>query len=112
MRSRTRWGVAYGVALGLFAPAICLAQKQALEDSICKREEQSWTAALQIWKWAEPGYHETKSSALLSGMLEEAGFKIARKAASIPTAFTATFGNGKPVIGLIGEFDALPGVSQ
>jgi aminobenzoyl-glutamate utilization protein B len=112
MRSRTRWGVAYGVALGLIAPDVCLAQKPALDDFIRKREEQSWNAALQIWKWAEPGYHEVKSSALLSGILEEAGFKVARKAAGIPTAFTASFGDGKPVIGIIGEFDALPGVSQ
>jgi metal-dependent amidase/aminoacylase/carboxypeptidase family protein len=89
------------VALGLFAPAICLAQKPALDDSIRKREEQSWTAALQIWKWAEPGYHETKSSALLAGMLEEAGFKVERLAFAAPgTAdvenLFATIGSGPP----------------
>ncbi|MGE5193260.1 MAG: amidohydrolase [Deltaproteobacteria bacterium] len=100
------------LALALASPPVCLAQKAALDESIRKREEQSWSAALRIWKWAEPGYQETKSSALLAGMLEDAGFKITRKVAGIPTAFTATYGDGKPVIGLVGEFDALPGLSQ
>jgi aminobenzoyl-glutamate utilization protein B len=89
-----------------------LAQKSALGDSIRKREAAAWDAALKIWRWAEPGYQETKSSALLAGMLEEAGFKIDRKVAGIPTAFTAAFGHGDPVIGIVGEFDALPGLSQ
>src|SRR5579862_1871867 len=89
-----------------------LAQKTALDESIRKREAASWDAALQIWRWAEPGYQETKSSALLAGMLEEAGFRIERKVAGIPTAFTATIGQGEPVIGIVGEFDALPGLSQ
>ena len=96
----------------ILSPGICLAQKSVLDESIRKRETESWSAALKIWRWAEPGYQETKSSALLSGMLEEAGFKIARRVAGIPTAFTATCGDGRPVIGLIGEFDALPGLSQ
>jgi aminobenzoyl-glutamate utilization protein B len=101
-----------GLLSVILSPGVCLAQKAALDESIRKRESESWSAALNIWKWAEPGYQETKSSALLSGLLEEAGFKIARKVAGIPTAFTATYGDGKPVIGLIGEFDALPGLSQ
>jgi aminobenzoyl-glutamate utilization protein B len=104
--------LAIGVALSVASPTVARAQKSALDESIRKREEQSWSAALKIWKWAEPGYQESKSSALLAGMLEEAGFKVARKVAGIPTAFTATYGDGKPVIGLIGEFDALPGLSQ
>jgi aminobenzoyl-glutamate utilization protein B len=89
-----------------------LAQKAALSDSIRKREATSWEAALKIWRWAEPGYQETKSSALLADMLEEAGFRVERKVAGIPTAFTAAIGHGEPVIGIIGEFDALPGLSQ
>jgi len=94
-------------------PAIsCFAQKKALDDSIRQRESQSWEAAVKIWNWAEPGYQETRSSSLLSEMLEQAHFKVERKVAGIPTAFTATFGEGEPVIGIIGEFDALPGLSQ
>src|SRR5436190_13083698 len=98
--------------LALLPAQFCFAQKKALDDSIRQREAQSWEAALKIWHWAEPGYQETKSSALLAEMLEKAGFKIERKAAGIPTAFTATFGEGQPVIGIVGEFDALPGMSQ
>jgi aminobenzoyl-glutamate utilization protein B len=83
-----------------------------LITSITGRETQSWDAALQIWNWAEPGYQEVKSAALLSDMLREAGFRITTNVAGIPTAFTAEIGSGKPVIGILGEYDALPGLSQ
>lgn len=86
--------------------------KQALDASIQRREEQSWETALRIWEFAEPGYQEEQSSRLLAGMLEGAGFKLKRQVAGIPTAFTAEFGDGAPVIGILGEFDALPGLSQ
>jgi aminobenzoyl-glutamate utilization protein B len=68
--------------------------------------------ALEIWSLAEVGYRETRSSALLQDELKAAGFTLATGVAEIPTAFTATWGSGKPVIGIIGEFDALPGLSQ
>jgi aminobenzoyl-glutamate utilization protein B len=93
-------------------PGAALAQKDALTESIRKREAESWEMALKIWNWAEVGYKETKSSALLADRLEKAGFTVKRGVAKIPTAFTATFGEGKPVIGILGEFDALPGLSQ
>ena len=93
-----------------FAGNILFRQK-ALDDSIRRREAKSWKPPLRS-EWAEPGYQETKSSALLADMLEQAGFKIERKVAGIPTAFTATYGDDQPVIGIIGEFDALPGLSQ
>ena len=88
------------------------AQKSALSESIRRREAVSWEAALKIWRWAEPGYQETRSSELLANLLGDAGFQIEKKVAGIPTAFTATFGKGAPVIGIVGEYDALPGVSQ
>ncbi|MGQ0636363.1 MAG: amidohydrolase [Planctomycetaceae bacterium] len=91
---------------------VAQAQKAALDASVRGREELDWQAALDIWNWAEPGYREEKSSARLARMLEEAGFRVERKVAGIPTAFTATFGSSTPVIGLLGEFDALPGLSQ
>src|SRR5688500_18686767 len=68
--------------------------------------------AKQIWSFAEVGYQEVKSSALLATELETAGFKVTRGVVRIPTAFVAEFGSGKPVIGILGEFDALPGLSQ
>jgi len=68
--------------------------------------------ALQIWKFAETGFQEVKSSALLEAGLADAGFAVQRGVAEIPTAFVASYGNGKPVIAFIGEYDALPGLSQ
>lgn len=103
--------IAIGAGLGSW-PSVCCAQKDALTESIRKRDDRMWEAALKIWRWAEPGYQEEKSSALLAEILEQAGFSMQRKVAGIPTAFTATFGSGKPVIGILGEYDALPGLSQ
>ncbi len=65
-----------------------------------------------IWSYAELGMQEFKSSALLANTLEEAGFTVAREQAGMPTCFVATYGSGKPVIGILGEFDALPMISQ
>lgn len=86
--------------------------KSELISSVTERRDQSWKIAKQIWLAAEPGYQESKSSALLADTLETAGLKVTRRVADIPTAFTAEFGEGKPVIGILGEFDALPGLSQ
>ncbi|HEX4947852.1 MAG TPA: amidohydrolase [Blastocatellia bacterium] len=66
----------------------------------------------QIWEWAEVGYKEKQSANLLKTELRNAGFRIQDNVGDIPTAFTATFGSGKPVIGIMGEYDALPGLSQ
>ena len=66
----------------------------------------------QIWDDSELGYHEDKSSALLQTQLKDAGFSVKSGVADEPTAFIATYGQGKPVIGILGEFDALPGLSQ
>src|ERR1700752_1913783 len=67
----------------------------------------------EVWGYAELGYKEFESSETLVDALEEAGFKLERGVADIPTAFVASYGNGDgPVIGILGEFDALPGLSQ
>jgi len=65
-----------------------------------------------IWRLAELGLMEYKSSKVLSDELNEAGFQIEYGVAGLPTAFTASWGRGKPVIGVMGEYDALPGLSQ
>ena len=88
------------------------ADKPAVLESVNRREQETWTIARQIWEWAEPGYQEIRSSKLLADRLEAAGFLLERGVAEIPTAFTASFGAGSPVIGILGEFDALPGLSQ
>ena len=66
----------------------------------------------EIWGYAELGYHENKSSTLLQDQLKKAGFSIQAGVADEPTAFIASYGSGKPVIAILGEFDALPGLSQ
>lgn len=68
--------------------------------------------ARQLWSNPELGYLETNSSALLQKTLSDAGFQVKAGVADIPTAFVAEYGSGKPVIGIMAEFDALPGVSQ
>lgn len=68
--------------------------------------------AQAIWDFAEVGYQEEQSSALLQSTLENAGFEVEAGVAGIPTAFVASYGSGSPVIGLLAEFDALPGFSQ
>jgi len=66
----------------------------------------------KIWEVAELGLIEFKSSALLAGELKKHGFRVECGVAGMPTAFVASWGKGKPVIGVLGEYDALPGLSQ
>ena len=68
--------------------------------------------AQRIWGFAEVGYQETQSSALLQKTLRDHGFAVQAGVAGIPTAFVATYGSGQPVIGVLAEFDALPGLAQ
>src|ERR687891_696822 len=84
----------------------------AVLASIDQKAQAYAKVAMQIWSFAEVGYQETKSSALLQEQLKAAGFTVNGGVAEIPTAFVATWGSGKPVIGIVGEFDALPGLSQ
>jgi aminobenzoyl-glutamate utilization protein B len=91
-----------------------LAQKgtDAVLSGLDARRDAYAAIAHQIWGFAEVGYQETRSSALLQQQLFDAGFAVQSGVAEIPTAFVATWGSGKPIIGIIGEFDALPGLSQ
>jgi aminobenzoyl-glutamate utilization protein B len=66
----------------------------------------------KIWEYAEVGLQESKSAQLQAKVLKEDGFKIEMGVAEMPTAFVATWGEDKPVIGYLGEYDALPGLSQ
>ena len=72
-----------------------------------------WTGVeQQIWGFAEVGFQEVKSSALTAQELRDAGFTVKTNVAGMPTALIAEYGSGKPVIAIIGEYDALPGLSQ
>ena len=81
-------------------------------ESIELHKTKFQNVALEIWNYAELGYQEEQSSSLLASSLEDAGFTIKKGVAGIPSAFIAEFNNGGPVIGILGEFDALPGLAQ
>jgi aminobenzoyl-glutamate utilization protein B len=66
----------------------------------------------KIWEYAEIAVMEYESSKLLEEVLEKEGFRVEKDVADLPTAFVATFGSGSPVIGILAEYDALPGLSQ
>ena len=66
----------------------------------------------KIWSFEEVAFQEEQSSAALMEYAEKQGFKITKNVGGIATAFTAEYGSGKPIIGIMGEFDALPGLSQ
>jgi aminobenzoyl-glutamate utilization protein B len=86
--------------------------KSSASTSLDNKYDQYKDIALRIWDFAEVGYKEVKSSALHQQTLKAAGFTIEAGVAGIPTAFVATYGSGKPVIGILAEYDALPGISQ
>ena len=76
------------------------------------RAEHFAKVSRRIWEFAEVGYQETQSAALLKEELRGAGFEIKENIAGIPTAFSAQAGRGAPIIGILGEYDALPGLDQ
>jgi aminobenzoyl-glutamate utilization protein B len=86
-------------------------KKQTLKR-IDEMRETLNQAAKEIWDFAELAMGEYKSSELLAKMLEDRGFEVERGVAGVPVAFVATFGQGHPIIGILGEYDALPGLSQ
>lgn len=109
-RSATLLGMA---ALAL--PALVAAQdgKMMVATYIDENADSFGEIAQEIWELAELGYLETESSALLQATLREAGFTIEAGVAGIPTAFVASWSNGDgPVIGILAEYDALPGITQ
>lgn len=103
--------VSIGASLGAQSPN-GVDTKASLLTAIDAQRAHYGDVAHQIWGFAEVGYQEVKSSALLQKELATAGFAVKAGVAGMPTAFTAEYGSGKPVIALIGEFDALPGLSQ
>ncbi|MBM4188773.1 MAG: amidohydrolase, partial [Gemmatimonadetes bacterium] len=102
-------------ALGLFALAGPALLAQPLPEpvrAIDDRAARYAALADRIWSFAEVGYQEVQSSQALQEELRAAGFTVEAGVGGMPTAFVASYGRGKPVIGILGEFDALPGLSQ
>jgi len=86
--------------------------KKAIIASVEAHKENLIQISDSIWALAETAFNESKSAEVLAGYAEKNGLKVTRGVAGIPTAFTATYGSGTPVISVLGEFDALPGLSQ
>ncbi|WP_420458278.1 amidohydrolase [Neolewinella sp.] len=87
--------------------------EQAVLTELDTRSDRYFEVAKQIWNFAEVGYQEAQSSELLQETLAAEGFTVAAGVADMPTAFTATFTRGEgPTIGILGEYDALPGITQ
>jgi len=100
----------------LLAPAASLAQdgdaNAVITQFLNAQRTDFEEVALRIWDWAEVGYQEEKSSGLLQEQLTAGGLSVEAGVAGMPTGFIAEWGSDGPVIGILAEFDALPGVSQ
>ncbi|GAA0331991.1 M20 family metallopeptidase [Oceanobacillus oncorhynchi subsp. oncorhynchi] len=83
-----------------------------IEAIIEEKREAFFKVSDQIWHTPEIRFEEEKSAAYSSDFMEQQGFQVERSVAGIPTAFVASFGNSGPVIAILGEYDALPGLSQ
>ena len=114
MKKRTLFGLLSAGLLLASHPALPptdALKTEALQDLQTHYAEYRQVAQ-RIWGFAEVGYKETKSSALLQETLRKNGFTVQAGVADIPTAFVATYGSGQPVIGILAEYDALPGLAQ
>ncbi len=94
------------------APLAAQERGPSIASLVEARQERLAEVALEIWDFAEVGYQEVRSSALLQSELAGAGFTVEAGVAGMPTAFVAEWGSGYPVIGILAEFDALPGITQ
>jgi aminobenzoyl-glutamate utilization protein B len=101
-----------GLSLALFCSTAFSQQHQQVMQLVDSHAAHFAAVSKTIWGYAELGYHEDKSSALLQQELRAAGFRVQAPVADEPTGFIASYGQGSPVIGIMGEFDALPGLSQ
>ena len=100
------------VSITSFAQKGMSKNKKALLTSVEKHKNELIKISDEIWGLAETAFEETKSAEILASYAEKQGFNVERGVAGMPTAFVATYGSGSPVISVLGEFDALPGISQ
>ncbi|MFT7286028.1 MAG: aminobenzoyl-glutamate utilization protein B [Halieaceae bacterium] len=105
-RKRALW-----LLCSMMAAATAASERSHL-DWLDSHYEQTAGTARALWDYAEVGYQEQHSSALLQEQLAQEGFVVEAGVADIPTAFVASYGSGEPVLAILGEFDALPGITQ
>lgn len=109
--------------LSILSICLCSFSAQAQDPSVQKAKEEVKTilnnayeqdkkTTRQLWEYAEVGFKESKSAGLHVQHLKEAGFKVTTGVGDMPTAFMASYGSGKPIIGILAEYDALPGLAQ
>ena len=105
---------AAAVCVAVLVPTVVAGQegKSLVRAHVDDHAAEFGEIAQAIWALAEVGYQEERSSALLQSTLTDAGFAVRVGVAGIPTAFVASYGSGGPVIGILAEFDALPGITQ
>ena len=101
----------YIITLFILSLEIVTASDNAIQFLDSKSDEYA-TMSNNIWTLAELGYQEEKTSKLMQSHLKEENFSINAGVAEIPTAFIASYGSGKPIIAILAEMDALPGLSQ
>jgi len=99
------------------APSTAQTQTKADPKRVAVQEVDRFSAEIggiagQLWTFSETALRETRSAALLADLLEREGFRVERGVAGMPPAFVATWGSGRPVIGILAEYDALPGGGQ
>nr|WP_197493052.1 amidohydrolase [Woeseia oceani] len=109
---RTVLRKAFVLSIAMITTSVMADDRDELLSFIDGRYEETADLAQNLWELAEVGYQETRSSELLQSELRAAGFTVEAGVAGIPTAFQASFGSGGPVIGILAEFDALPGINQ
>jgi aminobenzoyl-glutamate utilization protein B len=103
---------AANAAAAIAAPSEPSAAKLAAVASVERHARDLEGLSDRIWAYAETALREHRSAAALADYAEQQGFKVTRNVAGMPTAFTAEYGSGRPIIGIMGEYDALPGISQ
>lgn len=117
MKNRTFVACLLSAALATVAaaapqdPARTEKKRQAV-NSIERHSAELVRLSRQIWEYAETALREKRSAAVLADYAEAQGFRVTRGVAGMPTAFVASYGEGRPIIGILGEYDALPGLSQ
>ena len=87
-------------------------EKQSVLDEVDRLSSEIHLMAMTLWDYSEIALMEAQSAEFLAAVLEQEGFTVERGVADMPTAFVATWGSGKPAIGVLAEFDALPGVGN
>jgi len=109
-------GIILALVIVFFQPVLAddeiSSQKQTAIDEVDALEDEISNMSMELWNYSEIALREVKSAEFLANTLEQAGFKVERGVADMPTAFVAEWGSGGPVIGILAEYDALPNIGN